>query len=80
MRPYSIVIQAALEGLGIALGWKHIVDKLLERGDLVRPIDATYVSQNSFYVVAPKSIPLTEPTAVLRDWLVAEKDKTSASI
>ena len=80
LNDYSIVIQAALEGQGIALGWKHIVDKLLERGDLVRPIDATYVSQNSFYVVAPKSIPLTEPTAVLRDWLVAEKDKTSASI
>ena len=35
---YPHAIQAAVDGLGIALGWGHLVDHLLDRGTLVRPL------------------------------------------
>ena len=35
---YSIVLQAALEGQGLALGWRHIVEPLIAQGRLVRPV------------------------------------------
>lgn len=33
---YILVIQAALEGQGIALGWRRLINPMLERGELVR--------------------------------------------
>jgi DNA-binding transcriptional LysR family regulator len=36
---YSLVIQAALAGQGVALGWRPLVDDLLERGQLIPVLD-----------------------------------------
>ena len=33
---YVLVIQAVLEGEGIALGWNHLIDRLIASGLLVR--------------------------------------------
>src|SRR5215217_850570 len=38
---YSLVIQAALAGQGVALGWRPLVDDLLDRGQLVPALDRT---------------------------------------
>jgi len=35
---YPLAVQAAVGGLGIALGWGHLVDQLLESGALIRPV------------------------------------------
>lgn len=35
---YSIVVQAAIEGQGIVLGWHHIAQPLIEQGKLVAPL------------------------------------------
>lgn len=66
---YSIVIQAALEGQGVALGWRHIVDSLLRQGRLVRPLPQAWETDNAFYIVAPVNRPLSSAAVSLRDWL-----------
>jgi DNA-binding transcriptional LysR family regulator len=46
---FPLAMQAAVDGLGIALGWAHLVDPLLQQGKLVRPISSHSVSTNSGY-------------------------------
>ncbi len=75
---YSVVIKAALEGQGIALGWRHIVDPLLEQGRLVTAVPNTVVTDNPFYILAPGHLPLSPATVSLRDWLIAEVNLSAA--
>jgi LysR family glycine cleavage system transcriptional activator len=35
---YPLSIQAAIDGVGVALGWGHLVDQMLATGRLVRPL------------------------------------------
>ena len=69
---YSIVIQAALEGQGIALGWRHIVQPLVDQGGLIRPIEERIATDNPFYIIAPEDREVSGAAQVLRDWLIAE--------
>ncbi|MEM7292624.1 MAG: LysR substrate-binding domain-containing protein, partial [Pseudomonadota bacterium] len=69
---YSIVIQAALEGQGVAIGWRHIVQPLIENGSLVRPINESISTDNPFYIMAPRDREVATATRALRDWLVHE--------
>jgi LysR family transcriptional regulator, glycine cleavage system transcriptional activator len=38
LNTYPLAIEAAVNGLGIALGWAHLVDHLLEDNKLIRPL------------------------------------------
>jgi LysR family glycine cleavage system transcriptional activator len=69
---YLVLIQAALDGQGIALGGGRLADDFLRRGALVRPISATMRSQKGFYLVIPKDVPLSKPAQAFRDWILAE--------
>lgn len=54
MNNYLLVIQAALNGQGIALGWEHLVDDYLNSGLLVKATDQRLVTQSQFYMIEPK--------------------------
>lgn len=69
---YLVLIQAALDGQGVALGGGRLADDFLRRGALVRPISATMRSQKGFYLVIPKDVPLSKPAQAFRDWILAE--------
>jgi len=69
---YSIVIQAALEGQGVAIGWRHIVQPLVEQGLLVRPLKHSIKTDNPFFISAPAGDELSQSAIVLRDWLIVE--------
>jgi LysR family glycine cleavage system transcriptional activator len=69
---YPMLIQAALDGQGIALGWRHLVDGPIERGTLVRPIDASLHTEEAFYLLTPADRQLGAETAAFRDWILAE--------
>ena len=73
---YSIVVQAALEGQGVALGWRHIVVPLIEQGLLVRPIPQSVATDQPIYIVASRRGKLRPEAAHLRDWLIAEAGAT----
>ena len=68
---YVSVIQAALNGQGIALGWRHLIDSMIEEGRLVQITGFAMHTGSAFHVVWAKDRPLSANAAKVRDWLVA---------
>lgn len=68
---HPLLMQAACEGQGIALGWGLLCDDLLERGDLVRPLDATVRTARGFYFVTSGSR-FSEEVRVFRGWVLEQ--------
>jgi len=73
LNDYALVIQAALAGEGVILGWAHYMEPLIESGALVRLLDAEYVSGQAFHLVWPHGSELRPEVARVRDQLLAEK-------
>jgi DNA-binding transcriptional LysR family regulator len=69
---YSIVLQAALEGQGIALGWRHIVEPLINQGRLVRPLTQSVTTDQPMYIIASRAGRARADVMALKDWLVQE--------
>lgn len=68
---YPLSVQAAVDGLGITLGWGHLVDHLLDSGELVRPLRDTAVRTQSGYYLLKKSGRRSFPEQrVVEDWLL----------
>lgn len=70
---YVLVLQAVIEGQGIALGWHHLVAPLVAKGVLVRLTDHKLVTGNSFHVTWPRDVPLSKSAREVRDWLAAQR-------
>ncbi len=68
---YSLIVHAALEGQGVAIGWRHIVQPLLDAGRLERIGTASVRTERPFRVVASSAEPAAAARA-LRDWLIGE--------
>jgi LysR family glycine cleavage system transcriptional activator len=62
--------QAAIDGLGVALGVRHLVENDIAAGRLVAPFDLVLPSDAGYYVVAPESVADTPRIAKFRDWLL----------
>jgi LysR family transcriptional regulator, glycine cleavage system transcriptional activator len=60
-----MALQAAIDGLGIALGRSPFVEADIAAGRLVAPFDITLPSEARFYVVAPEQ---TADTPKLRSF------------
>ncbi|NMG46116.1 LysR family transcriptional regulator [Aromatoleum toluvorans] len=69
---YSIVLHAALEGQGVALGWRHLVGSLLQQGRLVRPLKEHVVTDYPIYIIASRTRHMRPSAVALRDWLLEE--------
>ena len=69
---YSIVLQAALEGQGLALGWRHIVEPLIAQGRLVRALPQSVTTDQPMYIVASRAGRVRSDVMALKDWLVQE--------
>lgn len=69
---YALVVQAALKGRAVALGWLHVVgDEMLEDG-LVPAAASALRTGFSYDIVATKSRPLREASVLVKDWIIAE--------
>jgi LysR family glycine cleavage system transcriptional activator len=71
---YANVIQAACDGQGVALGFSGIVDGLLARGDLVRPIADSRGRGQAVFLVAPAGTELSPLAGKFFDWVLAEAE------
>jgi DNA-binding transcriptional LysR family regulator len=69
---YGLVIQGVMEGQGIALGWRHLAERLLATGLLVQVTDHVLKTGKAFYIVWPKNRELSENARKVRDWLAAQ--------
>ncbi len=74
LNDYALVIQAAQEGEGVALGWHHLTQRLITQGLLVNPVAEVLHSDIGFYVVWPRSVALSPDAKRVRDWLLAQVD------
>lgn len=68
---YSLVLQAALEGQGVALGWHHIVADLVATHRLL-PLAPSVVTDQPFEILHRADRELSTGALALRDWLVEE--------
>ena len=70
---YTLLIQAAIAGQGVAIGWRHLVDNLLEQKWLCRPIGDTVISRFGYYVVLPQRKRRGQLIERFVEWLAAEQ-------
>ncbi|HMQ57316.1 MAG TPA: LysR substrate-binding domain-containing protein [Rhizobiaceae bacterium] len=69
---YTLVIQAVLEGQGIALGWRHLTARMVEAGVLVQITDHWMRSGKGFHVVWPAGARIGRNAERVRDWLLGQ--------
>ena len=77
-RLYSMMIQAAVEGMGVALGHSMLIAPYLERGTLVELFEPPVAAPARYFLtIAPGSGEKPE-VRVFRDWLRAETRTSGA--
>ncbi len=77
---YANVIQAALDGQGIALGFSGLASDLIASSRLVRPINSELTRGLAVYLVTPRG---TKPAPAARSfikWTVAEAARSNRAI
>ncbi|MCD5992013.1 LysR family transcriptional regulator [Pseudomonas sp. CDFA 602] len=77
---YTLLIQAAIGGQGVAIGWRHLVDDLLDQGLLCRPIAASAISGYGYYVVLPQRKRRVQIVQQFVDWLASEQALSGVSL
>jgi LysR family transcriptional regulator, glycine cleavage system transcriptional activator len=68
----SMLIDAAIDGQGVALARTALAARDLIDGRLVKPFDISLRLTNAYWIVAPKSGAAAPKIASLRKWLLAE--------
>ncbi|MGH6885899.1 MAG: transcriptional regulator GcvA [Geminicoccales bacterium] len=68
----ALAIQAALSGMGVAMGPGPLVDHDLAAGRLVEPFDLELPSNSAYYFVAPETSADQPKIKAFRDWLRAQ--------
>lgn len=66
---YTLLVQAAISGQGIGLGWFPLVDDFIKSGVLVELPNFNVQSDNGYYIVLSKQQAPTAPVAAFLDWL-----------
>ncbi len=74
-----MAIQAAIDGLGVALGRSRFVEADIAAGRLVVPFDIKLPAQAGFYVVAPEELADAPKIALFRDWLIQSVEPGSVA-
>ncbi|QDL56485.1 transcriptional regulator GcvA [Rhodoferax aquaticus] len=68
----ALVLQAAVDGHGIAMGRVFLAANDLAAGRLVQPFPQTLANDFSYWLVCPKSTAAKPRIAAFRTWLLAE--------
>jgi DNA-binding transcriptional LysR family regulator len=75
---YVLVIQSVIEGQGVALGWRHLVEDLVGKGVLLRLTGHALATGKDFHVAWPRDRPLPEAARRVRDWLCRQRSRAQA--
>lgn len=67
-----MTLQAAIEGMGVALGRTLLVEADLNAGRLVAPFDVSIPTEMAYYLVAPPGHMDWPRLGAFRDWLLVE--------
>jgi DNA-binding transcriptional LysR family regulator len=69
---FTMLAQAAMQGLGVALIPPMLIEEELASGRLIAPVVHRYVSEKAYYLIYPEHETETTPLAEFREWLVGE--------
>ncbi len=74
---YTLLLQAAIAGQGVGIGWGTLVDDLLESKVLVGLREFSLHSDSGYYVVEPKPQELLHAKQLFINWLLAAQSQKS---
>ncbi len=69
---YPLLIEAAKNGQGIALGWRYLVDADMQKGSLVKALDACVETQYGYYLVWPERSEQSYAAKQFLRWAIAQ--------
>jgi DNA-binding transcriptional LysR family regulator len=69
---YSVVLQTALSGQGLALGWISVTSKLLLDAVLVAASDAYLDTGKNCYLIGPGNRPISPSATAVRRWMIEQ--------
>jgi len=70
----SMLIDAAIDGQGIALARTALAAWDIIHGRLVRPVDVSLAMANTYWIVCPNATARTPKIVAFRQWLLAEAE------
>lgn len=76
----ALAVSAAIEGIGVALADRALVQRELDAGQLVVPFDITLDKPKAFYLVYQEKRQLTYGMQAFRDWILAEMQQDLAPV
>jgi len=74
MNRASMLIDAAIDGQGVALARTALAAWDIIHGHLVRPVDVSLGMSNTYWIVSPKATASVLKIATFREWLLAEAE------
>lgn len=74
----GMVLQAAIEGQGVALGENLLVEKDVRNGLLVKLFDISFAIKVGYYLVCPEDRWHSSKVKQFRDWVLAESQNTQS--
>jgi LysR family glycine cleavage system transcriptional activator len=72
-------LQAAIDGAGIALGWRYLAADDIAAGRLVQPFKLELPLRSAFYFVTPSAAAKPPKVDALREWIVSEIQRAEAA-
>jgi LysR family transcriptional regulator, glycine cleavage system transcriptional activator len=76
---FDLLIQAAIDGQGVALGRSPLVDRLLEQKKLVAPFHNTHATTRAYFIVRSAASAKRPEAQAVVDWLVAAAEESRAA-
>jgi LysR family glycine cleavage system transcriptional activator len=70
----SLALEAALEGMGVALAMKPLLHGDISTGRLVLPFDIAAPASYSYYLVTPENMQAGDAVSAFRDWILKESE------
>ncbi len=72
---YTLAIQAAAGGRGLALGWRRLIAPQLAEGSLLQVTDAEVVPKEGYHVLIANRLQEDRWAAAFKDWVIAEAEE-----
>ncbi len=80
LNDYALVLQAAMAGEGVALGWQHVCERPIAQGLLQAVGRWSWETGEGFHLVWSESEAISPHTALIRDWIVARAEADAAGL
>lgn len=76
---YPLLVQAAVAGEGVGLGWRYFVDDYLRDKSLVRPFEEVLMTSLGFYLIEPIGARPRAATTLLKNWMLEQARESEAA-